>query len=555
MMMKRAVVLPAFIVAVVLCGLGGCAGTPEAVVEESGAELSWDLLSLDEAIAASAADIAGKLPEGTRVAIVAFESSHLNLSDYIMRELTGALVDGRLEVADRSNLPYITRELNIQMSGAVSDKDAVGIGHWLGAKYVITGEFTDLGRRCRYRLNGFNVKTAGHESSTRLDVRNDQDFREMFAALQKAAPVVKAAGYEGEAAPKTAGTFLDRGIACAGRKEWDKAIADFSLAIEMDPDLTAAWMLRGRARYASVSYVAGMGENFSGVTTTGYGGEVISGATKEVYDRAIADFTQVISLEPDNKAAYGERGNVYNHKEDYDRAIADYSQAIRLDPESAAAYVGRGAAYRSKKDYDRAIADYNQAIRLAPEDAAAYFNRGNAYGYKKDYDRAMADFNQAIRLDPELAMAYIGRGLAYAHKTDYDRAIADYHQAIRLDPEFGVAYNNRGNAYKNKGDYDRAIADYDQAIRLNPEYAEAYHNRGLAYHDGKKDYDRAIADYDQAIRLNPEYVGAYNDRGNVYYDQEDYDRAIADYSQAIRLNPEYMWAYYHRGLAYDNKTD
>jgi tetratricopeptide (TPR) repeat protein len=444
--MKRAIILPAFVLAAGLAALAGCVTADGG----DGAALSGDMLSLDEAIAISAADITAKLPPGTRVAIAAFESPHPNLSAYIMDEVAGALAGGSLEVADRNNLEYMYKELDFQMSGDVSDETAQAIGKFLGAKYVITGQLIDLGGRCRYRLNGINVETAGHESSTRLDVRNDRAFRKMSAALQKASPAARTAGYGTGGAPKTAGTFLDRGIMFAGRREWDLAIEDFSEALTLNPDLAAAWMLRGRALFASVSRITNIHENFSGVGSLSTGGKV-SDAKKAVYDKAIADFSQAIRLDPDNKNAWRERGRGYADKGDYDKAIADCNQAIRLDPEGALAYNSRGLAYYHKKDYDRAMADYNQAIRLDPEDAAAYSNRGLAYIDKKDYDRAIADCSQAIRLDPEGALAYNNRGVAYKDKGDYVRARADYEQALRIDPDLSYARENlewlRGMGY------------------------------------------------------------------------------------------------------------
>ena len=232
-------------------------GGPAAGGADEGLSGESPVLSLDQAIAASAADIAGKLPPGTRVAIVAFESPHQNLSDYIMDEVTGALVDGSLEVADRNNLEYVYKELNFQMSGAVSDEEAVGIGKFLGARYVVTGELVDLGARFRYRLNGINVQTARHESSTRLDVGNSRDFQKLSAALQKAAPrAVKTAGYgpAGASTPRGAGAFLDRGIRYASQKDYDKAIADFTEAIRLDGAFTAAYYNRGSAHKQKGDY-------------------------------------------------------------------------------------------------------------------------------------------------------------------------------------------------------------------------------------------------------------------------------------------------------------
>jgi tetratricopeptide (TPR) repeat protein len=83
-------------------------------------------------------------------------------------------------------------------------------------------------------------------------------------------------------------------------------------------------------------------------------------------DRAIADFTQAIQLSPKYTQAYNNRGVAYFERGDIDRAIADYTQAIELDPKFALAYNNRSNAYGVKGDIDRAIADFAQAAKLNP---------------------------------------------------------------------------------------------------------------------------------------------------------------------------------------------
>jgi tetratricopeptide (TPR) repeat protein len=51
------------------------------------------------------------------------------------------------------------------------------------------------------------------------------------------------------------------------------------------------------------------------------------------------------------------RGTAYWIKGQLDRAIADYTQAIRLDPEYAEAYHNRGLAYAARGDAPQAEAD------------------------------------------------------------------------------------------------------------------------------------------------------------------------------------------------------
>ena len=105
--------------------------------------------------------------------------------------------------------------------------------------------------------------------------------------------------------------------------------------------------------------------------------------SSEAGDVTIAACTRAINSGAGRPSInYYNRGDAYRVKGDTDRAIADYTEAIRLDPKYANAYHNRGLAYRDKGDTDRAIADYTEAIRLDPKYANAYNNRGVAYATK-----------------------------------------------------------------------------------------------------------------------------------------------------------------------------
>ncbi len=144
---------------------------------------------------------------------------------------------------------------------------------------------------------------------------------------------------------------------------------------------------------------------------------------------------------------------------DYDKAIADCSKAIELDPTLAEAYSYRGRAFNEKGDFGKGIADCSKAIELDPNDYDAYHNRGFSYYGKKDYDKAITDWSKVIELRPDFSIPYEYRGLAYNAKRDYDKAIADWSKAMELDPREGLLYKYRCCAYITKGDYDKAWAD------------------------------------------------------------------------------------------------
>src|SRR3954468_14541336 len=121
-------------------------------------------------------------------------------------------------------------------------------------------------------------------------------------------------------------------------------------------------------------------------------------------DRSIVACTKILDDQAETSknhaGAYLGRGRAYSAKREFDRAIADYNEAISLEPEIAQPYLSRGIAYQAQHEFDQAIADYEQALRINPNSAAAYNNRGNVYRDKGDLDRAIADYDQAIKLNP-----------------------------------------------------------------------------------------------------------------------------------------------------------
>jgi tetratricopeptide (TPR) repeat protein len=137
-------------------------------------------------------------------------------------------------------------------------------------------------------------------------------------------------------------------------------------------------------------------------------------AGKETYDAKLAACTAVIDSGTESPqrlaAAFLARAEAYEEKAQWDfdaylaggkyedRAIADYSEAIRLDPRNAAAFRSRGALHTRTQKYDRAIADFTDAIRLDQSVAAAFYGRALALRYVGQYGRAVADYRKALKL-------------------------------------------------------------------------------------------------------------------------------------------------------------
>jgi len=190
------------------------------------------------------------------------------------------------------------------------------------------------------------------------------------------------------------------------------------------------------------------------------------------FDEAIEECTKQIKGEKNTDKLpllYGIRGAAYESKGQLDRAIADYSMAIKLNPRFADAYNYRGAAYESKGQLNPAIADFTEAIELNPEFANAYNNRGSTYRAKGQYDQAIADYTMAIKLNPKFSQAYRTRGSTYRAKGQYDQAIADYNKVIDLNQKDDYAYLGLLiTTWLSKGKDSGAIKRFHQDVASNP---------------------------------------------------------------------------------------
>ena len=72
-------------------------------------------------------------------------------------------------------------------------------------------------------------------------------------------------------------------------------------------------------------------------------------------------------MDPHDAIAYANRGMAYNKREEYDKAIADYTRAIELNPNLADAYLQRGAVYGVKGEYRLTLADWRMYLKFKPD--------------------------------------------------------------------------------------------------------------------------------------------------------------------------------------------
>ena len=356
-----------------------------------------------------------------------------------------------------------------------------------------------------------------------------------------------------------AATYIRRGRAHHDLGNIEAAAADFAVAIAIDPniekDLAWAKNLLGQGdRALQEGHYEQAIEHYSRALllnkryAAAYNNRGLAYAFAGYYERAIADFTEVVDIDG-SAAGYGNRGRAHDRAGDYEKAIADLTEAIGIGDNSAGDYIDRGVAYGRSGNHPQAIADFTESINIDDNSADAYFSRGVAYTHVGDHAQAIADFSKAIAIDGDFANAYLNRGELHGDAGDYERAIADFTEAIRIDDNSANAYTDRGLAYDRSGDYEQAIADFSKAIEIDEDSALAYLGLGLS-RGLIGDYERAIEDLTRAIDIDENSALAYVNRGEFYCEIGDYERAIEDLTKAIDIDGNLVGAYSNRVVAY-----
>jgi Tetratricopeptide repeat len=118
--------------------------------------------------------------------------------------------------------------------------------------------------------------------------------------------------------------------------------------------------------------------------------------------QAIMDYTKAIGLKSDDKHiqyyARLYRAGVHDKLQNFGEAIADYSELIRLGPDDLNAYSMRGTDYYELGEFGKAVADLSEVIRHGKGSDSEYHFRGLAYAALRQYNKAIADLTESIRL-------------------------------------------------------------------------------------------------------------------------------------------------------------
>ncbi|HEY2356944.1 MAG TPA: aspartyl protease family protein [Phenylobacterium sp.] len=257
---------------------------------------------------------------------------------------------------------------------------------------------------------------------------------------------------------KTAAEFARRGAASAARRDFPAAIADYSRAIELEPQNGEHYHARATARLSNRQPLL-----------------------------ALADLDQALKYNPGDEQALMLRGELYLQAHNATKAKADFDAVQKIAPGRSDLPAMIGVAYARAGLFDLGIQYLDGWIAAHPRDE----NLSRVYGARcwaraaanKDLDKALADCDLATRRDHNSQiMTY--RGLVLYRMGRTDEAVLQYGAAIRAQPLAAQALYLRGLAELKKGDKAAGDADLAAAKAIDPNLTQEFRRFGLTPETG-----------------------------------------------------------------------
>ncbi len=312
--------------------------------------------------------------------------------------------------------------------------------------------------------------------------------------------------------------------------DYDSAKEELNEAIDHNPDLPEAYMLRG---YLYMS----LGENEN------------AGADFDYVEAHIKDFS-----DDENKyQAYLNIGNYRYQVGEYDAAIKAFTIVEDADLGDSELYNAIGLAYLALDEFDQAKEYFTSAIDEQADNFYAYGNLARLFLELGEPEVALNEINSALNINTYVPQFYIVKGQILEALDNRWGAIEIYTSAINNWEGYGDAYYLRGDAYLMEGKYLEAIKDFSDAKDYG--ILEGVLGMGIAY-QGLKQYEESIKAFTEyLIQLKAIDLRALYHMAVSYYQISNYDEVVNTIDELLKYESEDTEALLLKAMALERMHD
>ncbi len=304
---------------------------------------------------------------------------------------------------------------------------------------------------------------------------------------------------------QTAKQYFKAGEDFAKANNYKDAIAQYSRAIELDPDYEKAYVSRALA-------YSGTGEHKSAA---------------EDYDRALV-------FDEKDEELYYFSGKEWHLQGNHQFAVMKLTTAISMKKSFLDAYQVRQAVYLDMEQYDKALEDCQKCLKLK-EDEQAYFNLAQVYEKLGMENEAEQAYKQSLQKNRRVVATHFAYAQLLYRLEKYDEASLEVIQVLQSDPRHLEGILLQSQVLSAQGNYLKASDQLSMASVEYPDVPRIYFYRGNI-NNKLNQPGYAILDYSKAIELDPENAIIYYKRAGAFEAIRDYEKALLDYTKLLAMS-------------------
>lgn len=260
----------------------------------------------------------------------------------------------------------------------------------------------------------------------------------------------------------------------------DAALAEFGLALEVNPNIAEAHM--------------GMGSIYQ---------------QRGDYELASRAYERATIVEPNKFDAHYSLGLMKQLLGRLQEALRAYKTAWRLNPDDFKVNRELGSAYLQLGRPGEALTFTQISTRLDPDSQTAWCNLAATYNLLERYEEAVDTYRQAAELGDLADPVLLGLADAHIHLNNFQQAINVLEALIRRSPSV-TAYERLGYVKFKMRSFEPALFQYRKAIALAPGDTATLNGLGaclmtLYIQDGRNDTDQrneALNAWRKSVRIN-----------------------------------------------------
>ncbi len=252
---------------------------------------------------------------------------------------------------------------------------------------------------------------------------------------------------------------------------------------------------------------------------------------KNLTDEAVAQFKLALEIDPEFSEVFANLGKALLMKDAFDEAIEVLERGARQAPQYADIQNFLGIAYLYKENFSKAVEHLQQAIKLNSNYIGAHYHLGmallaqavhkhegtGATGSQETIQKATGYLNKAAERMVNRQIANFENVMTKVKEQDYSGAVDEFllskpREALAhfmdIENEFYLKF-----MYGGKGKDDSFIADYVEKLReqiaRHPEYADIRNNMGVAnLIQCRNLFLKALDEFRAALKINPNFKKA-----------------------------------------------